>query len=171
MWFHNRAHPTSKACKSGLRLHKAEKWKLAPAQAYCAYAWDSGLKEIVTTRWNKEKQPPSDVEGDSSTTESAEAPTSKSIPINFKIKIAKETYEVLPTKEKKKVLDRIEEDHNKTYQPIRAISDLAEKDKKLSAHEKSVIPILLSLTLLLTVVPPQGLIISVQVIVTRTQKP
>ena len=135
-WFHNRARPNSKTSKSGLRLHKAEKRKLAPAQAYCTYTWDSGLKEIVTARWEEEKRLSSNTEEDGSAAESAEAPASNTIPINFKIKIAKETYEALPADEKQKVLDRIEEDHKKTYQPVHAISDLAEKDDKLLAHEK-----------------------------------
>jgi len=87
-------------------------------------------------------------------TQSAEASTSNSIPIDFKIKIAKEVYEALPADEKKKVLDRIEEDHKKMYQPIHAISDLAEKDKKLFEHEKSDISGSLSPILFLTVVPP-----------------
>ena len=142
-WFHNRGRPTSKTSKSGLRLHKAEKRKLAPAQAYCTYAWDSGLKETVAARWKQENQLPSDAEEDGLTTESAEASTSNPIPIDFKVKIAKEVYEALPAEEKKKVLDRIEEDHEKAYQPVQRISDIAEKDKKLSAHEKSAIPILL----------------------------
>ena len=109
------------------------------------YAWDSGLKEIVAARWKEEQSPSSNVEEDDFTTESAEASTSNSIPINFKIKIAKEIYEALPTDEKKKVLDRIREDHKKMYQPVRAISDLTEKNERLSAHEKSGIFISLSL--------------------------
>ena len=141
-WFHNRARLTSKTSKSGLRLHKAEKRKLAPAQAYCTYAWDSGLKEIVTTRWEQENQLPSDAEEGGLTTESAEASTSNTIPIDFKVKIAKEIYEALPPDKKRNVLNRIEDDHRKTYQPIRHISDPAEKDKKLSAHEKSDISLL-----------------------------
>ena len=161
MWYHNRARPTPKTTKSSLRLQKAEKRKLAPAQAYCTYAWDSGLKEIVTARWKQEKQPPPN----------AEASTSNSIPIDFKIKIAKEIYGALPADEKQKVLDRIEADHKKVHQPIRAISDITEKDKKLSAHETSDISVSLSPIPFLTVVPPQGSIIGVEVVVAHTQKP
>ena len=153
-WYHNRARAPPKTSKSSLRLQKVEKRKLAPAQAYCTYAWDSGLKEIVTACWKEERSPPPDAEEDGLTTESAEASTSNSIPIDFKIKIAKEIYEALPADEKKKVLNRIEEDRKKMYQPVHAISDLAEKVKKLSVHEKSGISISLSLALFLTVVPP-----------------
>ena len=135
-WFHNCARTTPKTTKASLRLHKADKRKLAPAQAYCTYAWDSGLKEVIAARWKQEKQPPPNTEEDDSATESADAPTPNSIPIHFKIKIAKEVYDALPANEKKKILNRIKEDHKKMYQPVRAISDLTEKDKKLFVHEK-----------------------------------
>jgi len=79
-------------------------------------------------------------------TETANTSTSNSIPINFKIKIAKEVYDALPPDEQRKVIERVEEDRKKMYRPIRAIEDAAEKDKKLLAHEKSDISISSSLT-------------------------
>lgn len=80
--------------------------------------------------------------------------TSNSIPIDFKIKIAKEIYEALPPDEKQQVADRIEEDRKKSYRPIRAIDNAAEKIEKLLAHERSDTPVSLSMTPFLTIVLP-----------------
>ena len=66
---------------------------------------------------------------------STDASVSQSIPIDFKVKVAKEVYEALPPDQKQQVIDRIKEDYDKLYRPISNIADIAERDKKLAAHE------------------------------------
>ncbi|KAF9784807.1 hypothetical protein BJ322DRAFT_1109516 [Thelephora terrestris] len=117
--------------KSDLKLNQNEKRKLAPAQAYCSYFWNHGLKDIVEARWKKHRESQSTVGGDSS----AAATSGSSIPIDFKLKIAKEFYDALPPAEKKKVDDRRDEEWRKLYRPIRVIEDVRERDKKLAWHE------------------------------------
>ena len=133
-WFHNQARPTSKSSKSDLRLNQIEKRKLAPAQAYCTYAWDSGLREIVVARWEEHKKSNLTAQENVTVDESAEVSTSH-IPIDFKLKIAKEVYDSLSPDEKKLVDDRREEDRKKLYRPIQEIEDIEERDTKLASHE------------------------------------
>ena len=59
-----------------------------------------------------------------------------SIPINFKLKIAREVYNSLSTKEKKLVDDHHQEDRSKLYRSIADISDVEERVKKLALHKK-----------------------------------
>ena len=134
MWYHNQACPNSRAAKSDLRLSQNEKRKLAPAQAYCAYAWDSGLREIVIARWAEQKQSHMSSDEDNPVPGSVEP--GASIPINFKLKIAREVYNLLSTKEKKLVDDRRQEDWSKLYRSIVDISDVEERVKKLTLHKK-----------------------------------
>lgn len=129
-YYHNQARPNSKSSKSDLGLDQNEKRKLAPAQAYCTYAWDSGLKEIVIARWNEEQS-------NATANGAASARTSNSnIPIDFRLKIAKEVYEALPPAERKQIDDRREREWRRIYQPICDIQDDAERDEKLALHEQ-----------------------------------
>lgn len=59
-----------------------------------------------------------------------------SIPINFKLKIAKEVYNSLSVEEKKQVDDRRQEDRMKLYRSIADIPDVGEREKKLCEHKK-----------------------------------
>ncbi|KAF9790754.1 hypothetical protein BJ322DRAFT_1104403 [Thelephora terrestris] len=144
-WFHNRARPTSKASKSDLQLDQNEKWKLAPAQAYCTYAWNSGLGKMVSAHWERERQSRPSAAGGGS----AVAAANSSIPIDFKLKIAKEVYDALPANEKKKIDDLRDEEWKKLYQPIRDIENMEDRDKKLAMHEHNQPLIAKSLTCVL----------------------
>ena len=65
------------------------------------------------------------------------APSSGShIPINFKLKIAKEVYNTLSSDEKQRIDDRREEDKSKQYRPILNIPDDKERETKLALHHK-----------------------------------
>ncbi|KAF9778391.1 hypothetical protein BJ322DRAFT_1025103 [Thelephora terrestris] len=122
-WFHNKGRPTSKSSKSDLRLGQTEKRKLAPAQAYCNYNWESGLKDVVEARWDQHLK-------------SQPTPTSAAqIPIDFKLKISKELYDALPPDERKQVEERRDAEWAKLYRPVRDIVDPQERDEKLTWHE------------------------------------
>ena len=123
--FHNNSRPTSKAAKSDLKLNQNEKRKLAPAQAYCTYAWESGLRDIVLARWEERRS-----------TSDEDDPTTSLIPIDFKLKIAKEVYESLDPEEKKAVDARRERDRKQLYMLVQDIQDVEERDKKLAMHQK-----------------------------------
>ncbi|KAF9777754.1 hypothetical protein BJ322DRAFT_1114803 [Thelephora terrestris] len=144
-WFHNRACPTSKASKSDLRLDQTEKRKLAPAQAYCTYAWNSGLSKIVSARWERERQSRPSAAGSGS----AVAAANSSIPIDFKLKIAKEVYDALPADEKKKIDDCRDKEWKKLYRPIRDIENVEDRDEKLAMHEQPAVLLISSLDLLI----------------------
>jgi len=58
------------------------------------------------------------------------------IPINFKLKIAKEAYSLLSAEEKKRVDDRREEERKKLYRGITEIGDGEERDRKLLSHQQ-----------------------------------
>lgn len=83
-------------------------------------------------RWAQDPQSRSNAKGTGSVTGAA---TTNSIPIDFKMKIAKEVYDALPPNEKKLVAQRIEENHKKMYKQVRFIEDVAERDRKLAIHE------------------------------------
>ena len=108
-----------------MKLNQNEKRKLAPAQAYCTYAWESSLRDIVLARW-EERRPSSDEDD----------PTTSLIPIDFKLKIAKEVYESLGSEEKKAVDARREKDRKELYKLIPDIEDVEDRDKKLMLHCK-----------------------------------
>ena len=94
-----------------MQLSKTEKQKLAPAQAYCAYAWDKGLWEIVIKRWEEQKRSHMSADDDDPTADMIETPGSGShILINFKLKVASEEYNSLIPAQKKKVDDCREEE-------------------------------------------------------------
>ena len=108
-----------------MKLNQNEKRKLAPAQAYCTYAWESGLRDIVLARWEEQRS-----------TSDEDDPTTSLIPIDFKLKIAKEVYESLDPEEKKAVDARRERDRKQLYMLVQDIQDVEERDKKLAMHQK-----------------------------------
>ena len=138
-WFHNHARPASKASnsKSELKLTQNERRKLAPVQAYCAYAWDSGLRETVIAQWELEKQSYLCADEDDPTADSIETSSSEShIPIDFKLKVARLVYNELGSEEKKKVNDRREDERKKLYRLIPDIPDVEERSAKLRSHKQ-----------------------------------
>ncbi|KAF9642316.1 hypothetical protein BDM02DRAFT_3193503 [Thelephora ganbajun] len=138
MWFHNHTRPGSKAAKSDLRLNQNEKRKLAPVQAYCTYAWDKGLWDVVIARWEGQKQSYMSADEDDPTADSIETPGSSShIPIDFKLKVAKDIYNSLSAEEKKLVDDRHEDERRKLYRSIPEITDIKERDRKLLMHQQN----------------------------------
>lgn len=58
------------------------------------------------------------------------------IPIDFKLKIAKEAYEELTTEQKKQVTDRCDEEWKKLYRGIPEITDVEERRNKLLLHQQ-----------------------------------
>ena len=106
-------------------------------QAYCSYAWDKGLREIVIKRWEEQKLSHMSTDDDDPTADVIGTPGSGShIPINFKIKIAKEQYNLLNQVQKKAIDDRREEEREKMYRSIPEIKDVEERDKKLLIHQR-----------------------------------
>ena len=76
-------------------------------------------------------------DGDDPTADSIDTPGSAShIPIDFKLKIAKEIYESLGADEKKRVDDRREEDRQKMYRAIPKIENIEERNQKLLMHKQ-----------------------------------
>ena len=123
--------------KSDLRLNQAEKRKLAPLQAYCSYAWDKGLREIVIEEWEKSKSSHMSTDDDDPATDSIATPSSGShIPINFKLKIAKIQYNKLDTAQKKLVDAQRDAEQKKMYRLVPEIKDAEERAKKLQIHKK-----------------------------------
>ena len=136
-WFHNRGRLGSKSGKSDLQLNQNEKRKLAPAQAYCTYAWSSGLRDVVIARWEEQKLTHMSADEDDPTADLIETPDSgPHIPIDFKLKIAKEVYNSLSVEERKKVDNRHEEDRKRMYRSIPDIASAKERNKKLLKHKK-----------------------------------
>ena len=67
--------------------------------------------------------------------DSLESPGAGShIPINFRLKIAREAYNSLSAEEKRQVDDRREAERLKLYRKIPEIEDIEERDKKLALH-------------------------------------
>jgi hypothetical protein len=62
------------------------------------------------------------------------------IPINFKIKIAKEQYDLLTPAQKKHINDLREAELKKQYRPIPDISDETERVEKLLIHQRLEFP-------------------------------
>lgn len=74
---------------------------------------------------------------DDPTADSIETPGSGShIPIDFKLKIAKEVYNELSEEEKKQVDDRREDEWKKMYRLIPEITDAEEREEKLRVHQQ-----------------------------------
>ena len=138
-WFHNAARagaklPTISGPKPDLRLDQLQKRMLATAQAYCTYAWDSGLREIVIARWEKEKRLHMSADEDDPTPGST-SPGSH-IPIKFKMKVTKEVFNGLDAEQKKQVHIRRENDRKKLYRTIPEIEDAEERNQKLLTHHR-----------------------------------
>ena len=118
-----------------MKLGKTEKRKLAPAQAYCAYAWDLGLRDIVIARWEEQKATHMSADEDDPPADPTNSPGSH-IPIDFKLKVAKEIYNSLSSAEKKLVNQRREEERKKLYRSVSEITNTEERDKKLLMHQR-----------------------------------
>jgi len=120
-----------------LRLGAADKRKLAPVQAYCAYAWDLGLRDTVISEWNKEKRTYMLFDDEDPAPGSSDTLDPGShIPLAFKLKVAKEAYGKLSEEEKKEVDCRREQERDKLYRLVTEITDVEERNKKLLSHEK-----------------------------------
>lgn len=120
-----------------MRLNQAEKRKLAPLQAYCSYAWDKGLREIVIEEWEKAKSSHMSTDDDDPAADSIETPSSGShIPISFKLQVAKSQYAKLTPAQKKEIDARREGDQKKMYRSIPEISNAQERTEKLLFHKK-----------------------------------
>ena len=110
---------------------------LAPAQAYCTYAWEEGLREIVIARWEQQKLSYMSADEDDPAADQNDAPGSGShIPIDFKLKVAREVYNSLSPEQRKLVDERREEDRDKVYRAVQEIKDIGEKNEKLTLHQK-----------------------------------
>jgi len=77
------------------------------------------------------------VDDDDPTADSIETPGSGShIPIDFKLKVAKEAYNALSPEQRKQVDDRREKERKKLYRSIPEITDIEERDRKLLLHRQ-----------------------------------
>ena len=136
-WFHNHGRggtDTARGSRGELKLDVGEKRKLAAVQAYCSYAWNVSLRNIVITRWQQDRgsrtfDDDEDPQGDGNTMEEC-------IPLAYKLEIAKEVYKGLSADEKKDIDRRREEDRKKMYRRISDIDDDAERLEKLQNHQK-----------------------------------
>ena len=136
-WFNNRCHGTdsAKSGRSKMKLDVTDKRKLAPVQAYCTYAWESGLRTIIATRWEQQKastmvpddEDPGPEDDDGSPT---------AIPLAFKLKIAKEVYSQLSVDEKKAIDHRREEDQRRLYLPVYRLANAEDRIAKLKTHKR-----------------------------------
>ena len=61
---------------------------------------------------------------------------SSHIPIDFKLKVAKDVYNLLSPEERQKVDDRRDAERLKLYRTIPEITDTEERRKKLVEHQK-----------------------------------
>ena len=118
-----------------MRLNRGEKQKVAAVQAYCAYAWESGLREIVIERWSQQNKSQMSAD-ESDPAVDAEVASTSHIPLDFKLRVAKDVYNSLTPEQKKQVDDRREEDRKKLYRPIADIGDEGERVDKLLVHQK-----------------------------------
>ena len=136
-WYNNRCRgaDTGKQGRGDLKLDVNNKRKLAPVQAYCSYAWDTTLKKIVLERWEQEKASTSfDDEDDPLEDDHDAGSVEASIPLSFKLKIAKEVYQELSAGEKALINARREEDHKKLYRPPPQIENDGDRIAKLETH-------------------------------------
>lgn len=119
-----------------MKLDASEKKKLAPVQAYCAYAWKSHLRQLVLESWEQLKA--SDTfEDDEDPPEDAIGVTAF-IPLAFKLKIAKQEYEKLTDEQKQEIDVRREEDKKRPHRKIPQIDDEEERIEKLLTHQRCV---------------------------------
>lgn len=75
-------------------------------------------------------------EDDDPATDSIDPSGCSHIPINFKLKIAREVYNSLSKEERKKIDHRREEEWKKMHRSIPEITGVEERDKKLLEHQK-----------------------------------
>jgi len=80
--------------------------------------------------------PTDDVDDDSAADSIESSGSCSHIPINFKLKIAREAYNSLSKEEKQKINNRREEEWKKMYRTIPEITSVEEREKKLLAHQK-----------------------------------
>ena len=137
-WFNNRCcgSDSGKAGRVELKLDANEKRRLAPVQAYCTYAWESTLRNIVLARWEQQKSSTVFDDDEDPPEDSDETPGGSHIPLDFKLKIAREMYDQLPTEEKAAIDRRREEDRKKMYRTIIQIGDKGEREAKLQVHQR-----------------------------------
>ena len=122
--------------RAELKLDINEKRRLAPVQAYCAYAWESTLRNIVLARWEQQKSSAT-FDDDEDPPEDADGPPGAShIPLPFKLKIAREMYDQLPADEKQAINARREEDRQKLYRTVPEIEEEKDRIAKLELHKK-----------------------------------
>lgn len=122
-------------------MTQPDKRKLAIGQAYCTYAWDQGLRKVVIARWEQQKRTYKSPDTDDPPAQSVRLKTSgaaagSQIPIDFKVKIAKEIFSTLSPKEKKVVEERRQEQWKRLYNTIPEIEDSRERQEKLNLHDK-----------------------------------
>ena len=137
-WFNNRCRSgtdSAKGSRGDLKLDVNGKRKLVAVQAYCSYAWESSLRSEVLTRWKQEKSTTLDDDDDPPEEDEGSSEES-SIPLAFKLKIAKELYEKLSPGEKSEIDRRREEDRDKRYRKIPDIADDEERYQKLRTHKR-----------------------------------
>ena len=134
-WFNNRCRgsDSAKMGRGELKLDFNEKRKLAAVQAYCSYAWDAGLRDIVLTRWEQQKK--SDTFDDEDDPSDEAVGQEGAIPLSFKLKIAKEVYDGLPQQEKRQIDKRRENDRERMYFRVTQLPD-DERIKKLQTHQR-----------------------------------
>ena len=123
-----------KAGRGELKLDVNEKRRLAPVQAYCAYAWESTLRNIVLARWEQQKSSAVFDDDEDPPEESDDTSGGSHIPLAFKLKIAREMYDQLPLEEKTAIDNRREEERNKLYRTVAQIGDEGEREAKLQVH-------------------------------------
>ena len=117
-----------------MKLDVNEKRKLAAVQAYCSYAWDTGLREIVLARWEQQKKSATFDDEDDPPEDAVDQ--DGAIPLSFKLKVAKEIYDDLPQQEKTKIDRRRENDRKKMYLRVTQLEDDEDRIKKLQMHQK-----------------------------------
>ena len=122
--------------RAELKLDINEKRRLAPVQAYCTYAWESTLRNIVLAHWEQQKSSAT-FDDDEDPPEDANGPPGAShIPLPFKLKIAREMYDQLPADEKQAINARREEDRQKLYRMVPEIEEEKDRIAKLELHKK-----------------------------------
>lgn len=122
--------------RGDLKLDLNSRRKLAPVQAYCSYAWDSGLRQIVLTRWEQQKATITFDDEDDPPEDAEDSSVEACIPLSFKLKIAKELYDALPAEQKKDIDTRREDDRKKLYRNPPNIEDDKERIAKLQDHQR-----------------------------------
>jgi hypothetical protein len=91
----------------------------------------------VIARWEEQKRTYMAADEDDPTIDLTDPPSPGShIPIDFKLKVAREIYNALTPEQKKEIDERREEERNKAYRLVQDIVDVKERDEKLALHLK-----------------------------------